>query len=49
MDTIGDRIVYLENRNGNANVKTGQDETLERACRLLKDNGIEINLLVFSF
>jgi hypothetical protein len=41
--TIGDRIVYVENRDGNAHVKTGQAETLERAYRLLDDNGIKIN------
>jgi hypothetical protein len=41
--TIGDRIVYLENRDGNAQVKTGQAETLERAYKLLDDNGITIN------
>jgi hypothetical protein len=41
--TIGDKIVYVENRDGNANVKTAQAETLDRAYRLLKDNGIKIN------
>jgi transposase len=41
--TIGDRIVYVENRDGNANVKTSQSETLERAYRLLADKGIKIN------
>jgi hypothetical protein len=41
--TVGDKIVYVENRDGNANVKTGQAETLERAYRLLDDNGIRIN------
>jgi Transposase DDE domain. len=41
--TIGDKIVYIENRDGNANVKTGQAETLERAYKLLNKNGIEIN------
>jgi hypothetical protein len=41
--TAGDRTVYVENRDGNANVKTGQEETLERAYRLLEDNGLKIN------
>jgi hypothetical protein len=41
--TIGNKIVYVENRDGNANVKTAQAETLGRAYRLLKDNGIKIN------
>ncbi|MDR3142218.1 MAG: hypothetical protein LBU37_10910 [Tannerellaceae bacterium] len=40
---IGDKIVYIENRDGNANVKTVQAETPGRAYRLLKDNGIKIN------
>jgi hypothetical protein len=40
---VEDRIVYVENRDGNANVKTSQAETLERAYRLLEDNGIKIN------
>lgn len=41
--TIGDKIVYLENRDGNANVKTDQAKTLARAYKLLFDNGIRIN------
>lgn len=41
--TIGDKIVYIENRDGNANVKTGQAETLARAYKLLVDSGIQIN------
>lgn len=41
--TIGDKIVYVENRDGNANVKTGQAETLQRAYDLLNENGIKIN------
>jgi hypothetical protein len=41
--TIGDKIVYIENRDGNANVKINQSETLERTYNLLKDNGITIN------
>jgi hypothetical protein len=41
--TIGDKIVYIENRDGNANVKTAQPETLERAYKLLNNNKIFIN------
>jgi hypothetical protein len=41
--TIGDKIVYIENRDGNANVKTGQAETLERAYTLLKEHEMTIN------
>jgi hypothetical protein len=41
--TIGNKIVYIENRDGNANVKTAQDQTLERAYNLLEDNAIYIN------
>ena len=41
--TIGDKIVYIENRDGNANVKTAQAETLERAYSLLNKNGIYVN------
>jgi hypothetical protein len=41
--TIDDKIVYIENRDGNANVKTAQPQTLERAYALLNNNGIYIN------
>ena len=41
--TIGDKIVYVENRDGNANVKTYQAETLKRVYNLLNDTGIKIN------
>jgi hypothetical protein len=41
--TIGDKIVYVENRDGNANVKTAQEETLERAFTLLNKNGLSVN------
>jgi len=41
--TIGDKIVYIENRDGNANVKLGQAETLERSYKLLNDNRINVN------
>jgi len=41
--TIGNKIVYIENRDGNANVKTAQAQTLERAYTLLNENGVYIN------
>ena len=41
--TIGNKTVYIENRDGNANVRTGQAETLERAYRLLEDQEITVN------
>jgi hypothetical protein len=41
--TIGNSIVYIENRDGNANVKFKQAETLENAYRLLKSQDITIN------
>jgi hypothetical protein len=40
--TIGDKIVYIENRDGNANVKTEQAATLQRAYDLLKKHGISV-------
>ncbi|MDY6994626.1 MAG: IS1380 family transposase [Pseudomonadota bacterium] len=41
--TIGDKVVYIENRDGNANVKFKQAETLKRAYGLLSSEGININ------
>jgi hypothetical protein len=41
--TIGEKIVYVENRDGNANVKTGQAATLGRAYGLLGEKGIKVN------
>jgi hypothetical protein len=41
--TIGKSIIYIENRDGNANVKTGQAETLERGYALVEENGMTIN------
>ena len=41
--TIDDMPVYIENRNGNSNVKYLQEETLERAYFMLKEEGIKIN------
>ena len=41
--TIDNKIVYIENRDGNANVKFEQASTLARAYKLLNDNNIKIN------
>lgn len=41
--TIGDKIVYVENRDGNANVKFKQADTLKRSYELLESEGIKIN------
>ncbi len=41
--TIGNKIVGIENRDGNANVKFKQEETLERIYSLLESEGININ------
>lgn len=41
--TIGRHIVYIENRNGNSNVKFEQTKTLTAAYGLLKSNGIRID------
>jgi hypothetical protein len=41
--TIGDKIIYIENRDGNANVKFEQASTLSRAYNLLNKNDIKIN------
>jgi len=41
--TIADHIVYLENRDGNANVKVEQAGTLSRAYELLSNESIKIN------
>ena len=40
--TIGNKIVYIENRDGNANVKFEQAATLKRAYQLLNENQIKI-------
>ena len=40
--SIDDKIVYIENRDGNANVKTGQAETLKRGYHLLKEHGMKV-------
>jgi hypothetical protein len=41
--SIGNTLVYVENRAGNANVKTEQDKTLERSFKLLNKNKIYVN------
>lgn len=41
--TIEDKIVYIENRDGNANVKFKQAETLKRSYELLLEQEIRIN------
>jgi hypothetical protein len=41
--TIEDKIVYIENRDGNANVKFKQAETLQRSYELLLAEAIHIN------
>jgi len=43
MATIAGLPVYFENRVGNMNVKTNQDELLERCYKMLNNNGIYIN------
>lgn len=40
--TIGKEIVYIENRNGNSNVKFRQSDTLNDAYKLLKSRNIKI-------
>lgn len=41
--SIGNNIVYVENRDGNANVKFKQAETLENAYSLLASQKIKVN------
>jgi len=41
--TIGNKVVAIENRDGNANVKFKQEKTLERIYTLLESEGITIN------
>lgn len=43
MASIDDKIVYIENRDGNANVKFEQAATLSRAYDLLQEQGIRVN------
>ena len=41
--TMGDKVVYVENRDGNANVKFKQADTLSRAYELLDAENIKVN------
>jgi hypothetical protein len=41
--SIGNNIVYIENRDGNANVKISQAELLERTFKQLENHSIYIN------
>ena len=41
--TIYDKIVYLENQDGNANVKFEQASTLRRSYELLLSENISVN------
>jgi hypothetical protein len=41
--TIGKNIVYLENRNGNSNVKFKQHDTLLNVYEMLNKNNIKVN------
>ena len=43
MATISGMPVYMENRDGNMNVKTDQASLLERSYKMLNDNGIDID------
>jgi hypothetical protein len=40
--TIGKNTIYLENRNGNSNVKFKQEDTLAKVYQMLNTNGIKI-------
>lgn len=41
--TIGNKVVYIENRDGNANVKFEQAATLTRMYKSLQNNNIAVN------
>ena len=41
---IGDKIVYVENRNRNSDAQTYQDKTLNRMFKLLKSEGVNIDV-----
>jgi len=41
--SIGNKVVYIENRDGNANVKFKQSETLSNAYNLLAEQKIKVN------
>ena len=40
---IGNNVLYVENRNGNSDAQTLQQDTLERMFALFKDEGINID------
>ena len=41
--SMGNKIVYIENRDGNANVKTDQASTLSRAYKTIRDNELQVD------
>jgi hypothetical protein len=41
---IGDKIVYVENRNGNSDAQTYQEKTVTRMFKVLKSEGITIDV-----
>ena len=41
---IGDKIVYVENRNGNSDAKTYQEKAVNRMFKLLKSEGISVDI-----
>jgi len=41
---IDDKVVYVENRNGNSDAQTLQQETLSRMFKVLDDEGIKIDV-----
>lgn len=41
---IGDKVVYIENRNGNSSAQVLQDHTLDRMFRLLEEQGIKADV-----
>ena len=42
ISSIGNKIVYIENRAGNANVKTDQALTLKRAYQSVQEHGLQV-------
>ena len=41
---IGDKIVYIENRNGNSDAQTYQEKTVSRMFKLLKSEGVNVDV-----
>uniref|UniRef100_UPI00404780E9 IS1380 family transposase n=1 Tax=Roseivirga sp. TaxID=1964215 RepID=UPI00404780E9 len=41
---IGDKVVYVENRNGNSGASVLQDQTLNRMFELLDENGVRADI-----